>query len=157
MSADNMSTSIQSLQGANVNTNPNPPAQPQPLGMEQQEKKVTFQQQAPPTQPMNRMPHRLPKQEMPLPHPGAPLRPELQKGLKVPPTSTPSNNELNGQLKETGVVTVLSMLLYSNILQDCLMNVIPNGRYENRPTLVVSLLTSVILGCAFFSVKKFLL
>ena len=167
---DSMSTSIQSLQNNQFAQNPNPPPQqqqqqpppPQPKPP-QQDKKVTFQQ--PPSQmngPNPRMPHRLPKQETQLPHPSGMTAPsvgkEVDKGLKIPPTQVkePSNN-LQEQLKDTGVVVVLSMFLFSNIVQDCFMAIIPNGSYENRATLVTSLVTSLLLGCAHFLVKKFLL
>lgn len=165
-----MSTSIQSLQNNQFAQNPNPPPKQQPpqqppQQIPQQDKKVTFQQ--PPTQmngPNPRMPHRQAKQETQLPHPSGMSIPshtsnnETSKGLKIPPQQvTSDNNNLQEHLKEMGVVVVLAMLLFSTIVQDCVMNIIPNGSYDGKATLVTSMLTSLFLGCAFFLVKKFLL
>lgn len=161
-----MSTSIQSLQNNQFAQNPNPPPKQQPpQQLPQQDKKVTFQQ--PPVQmnaPNPRMPHRQPKQETQLPHPSGmsmpspPSNSETSKGLKIPPQQvTSDNSNLQEQIKEVGVVVVLAMLLFSTIVQDCVMNIIPNGSYEGKATLVTSMLTSLFMGCAFFLIKKFLL
>ena len=168
-----MSTSVQSLQNNQFAQTPNAPSQQTQVAP--REKKVTFQQ--PPVAnasvaggaPVNtqggagvRLPHRLPKQEMELPHPGSVqgkqrvVTGEKEKGLKIPEQHTKVDDG-HEQYKEVGVVVLLSMFLFSNIVQDCLACIIPNGRYEGKPTLVTSLVNSLLMGCAFFLIKKFLL
>ena len=156
-----MSTPIQALQN---NQGPPPPAQEQ--------KKVTFQQ--PPPNVMKNAPHRQPKQETALPHPDIGNMPmpqqkpvvklpkkdsETSKGLKIPPSQEnkeePSN--LVDDMKIAGLVVLLSCILFSTPIQDCLMSVLPNGKFEDRPTMITLLVTSLVLGGGVFLSNKFLL